>query len=93
MTPVESDQALRQLQALYSLTRRVLTTADEHEGAKATAQALASVLRPPAPPMPVPAPAPPASVPEVSVARKEAKRSAGKAQPVATRRGRIEAVS
>ena len=52
MTPVESDQALRQLQALYSMTRRVLTTADEHEAAKATAQQLAATLRPPAPPPP-----------------------------------------
>ena len=93
MTEQESQQALQQLQALYSMTRRVLTTADEHEGAKATAQALASVLRPPAPPMPVPGPAPAAPVPEVSAAGEEAKGSAGKAQPVATRRGKIEAVS
>lgn len=56
MTPSESDQALRQLQALYSMTRKVLTTADEHEGAKATAQGLAAMLRPPAPPAPVPPP-------------------------------------
>lgn len=84
MTPVESDQALLQLQALYSLTRRVLTTADEHEGAKATAQALASVLRPPAPPAPAP---------EVSAAGEGSKSSAANAQPVARRRGKIEAVS
>ena len=52
MTTQESQQALQQLQALYSMTRRVLTTADEHEGAKATAQGLAAMLRPPAPPPP-----------------------------------------
>ena len=84
MTTQESQQALQQLQALYSMTRRVLTTADQHEEAKAIAQALGSVLRPTAPPAPVP---------EVSAAGEEAKGSAGKAQPVATRRGKIEAVS
>ena len=56
MTTQESQQALQQLQALYSMTRRVLTTADEHEAAKATAQQLAATLRPPAPPAPVPPP-------------------------------------
>lgn len=81
MNTDEAQKAILQLQALYSMTRRVLTTADEHESAKATAQALASVLRPAAP------------VPEVSAAGEEAKGSAGKAQPVATRRGKIEAVS
>ena len=46
MTPVESDQALRQLQTLYDLTRRAPLTADEHDAAKASALAIAARLRP-----------------------------------------------
>ena len=52
MDTTEAHQTILQLQALYSMTRRVLTTADEHEAAKATAQQLAATLRPPAPPPP-----------------------------------------
>ena len=68
MTTQEAQQALQGLQALYSMTRRVLTTADEHEAAKATAQQLAATLRPPAPPAPVPPPpVPPPPKPDEAV--------------------------
>ena len=57
MTPQESQQALAQLQALYDLTRRAPLTADEHDAAKATAQALAAHLRPEPPAAAEPSPA------------------------------------
>ena len=46
MSPTDSQKALAQLEALYALTRRALLTADEHEAAKRTAQAIAAHLRP-----------------------------------------------
>jgi len=46
MSPTESQKALVQLEALYALTRRAPLTADEHDAAKRTAQALAAHFHP-----------------------------------------------
>jgi hypothetical protein len=81
MTTQESQQALQQLQALYSMTRRVLTTADEHEAAKATAQQLAATLRPEPQ-----AKAEPSSAVEKTVAQFTPKDSV---EPARTRRGKV----
>ena len=85
MTEQESQQALQQLQALYSMTRRVLTTADEHDAAKATAQALAAHLRPEPQAQPEPSPAVDKTVAQFAPGDGE--------KPARTKRGKVEAVA
>ena len=81
MTPVESDQALRQLQTLYDLTRRAPLTADEHDTAKASALAIAARLRPD----------PKAAAADSPVVKDAAERFIPKdaVKPARTRRGKV----
>lgn len=85
MTVTEFQQAIAQLQALYDLTRRAPLTADEHDAAKATAQALAAHLRPEPQAKAEPSPAVEKTV--AQFAPKDSKK------PARTRRGKVESVA
>lgn len=85
MTPQESQQAIAQLQALYDLTRRAPLTADEHDAAKATAQALAAHLRPEPQAQPEPSPAVDKTVAQFAPGDGE--------KPARTKRGKVETVA